>query len=391
MTGKPMNDEQTSSATHGVRATDLLTLLADRGIKRLTGVPCSSMIGLINMAQSGSILQYANAPNEGEALAYAAGVWLGGQRAAVLCQNSGLGNLYNCLTSLCIPYKIPTLLLCGWRGMPGISDEPQHKVMGSITEALFSSIDVPHNILKPNSDIHEVISSDHFDERKSLAVLISPNAFESASADTLAVSPMTEGTLDKRPGSPKLNRIEAVRLVSKLAGPGVGVVVSTGLLSREYFAQANDNNLLCMAGSMGHAAALGLGAYAASDVPILVIEGDGSVLMRPQGMIFIASESPSSFCHLVIDNAVHESTGGQPTLSPTIDLAKAAIAFGYKHAVDTVDADVALEAASLGLSGGGPVFVRLRILGGGKTPPRIDMPFSEMASRFRKHLSTTQP
>lgn len=381
-----MNGGQAADASPGIKAIDLLTRLADSGIKRLTGVPCSSMIGLINMAQSGSILQYANAPNEGEALAYAAGVWLGGQRAALLCQNSGLGNLYNCLTSLCIPYKIPTLLFCGWRGMPGIADEPQHKVMGSITQAMFSSIDVPHTILKPDSDICAVISPDHFDERKSLAVLISPNTFESASAETIAVRPMAEGRLDMRPGSPKLDRREAVRLVSMLAGPGVGVVVSTGLLSREYFALANHNNLLCMAGSMGHTAALGLGASAASDVPILVIEGDGSLLMRPQGMIFVASERPPKFCHFIIDNAVHESTGGQPTLSSTIDLAKAAIAFGYKHAVDTVDADVALEAANHGLTGGGPVFVRLRILGGGKTPPRIDLPFPEMAARFRNHI-----
>lgn len=384
----PAMTPDTPAVNPGISAQHLLAVLAANGITRLTGVPCSSMIGLINTAQAGTLVPYANAPNEGEALAYAAGVWLGGQRAAMLCQNSGLGNLFNCLTSLCLPYQIPTLLLCGWRGMPGIADEPQHRTMGQITPTLFAAVDVPHAMLTADSELRSLLNPAHFDQRSVQAILIAPGAMAAAKAETIAPRAAIAGVLEKHPGQPNVQRREVIRRLAGLAGGGVGVVVSTGLLAREYFGLAAGPNVLCMAGSMGHAATLGLGVHASSGVPMLVIEGDGSLLMRPQGLGFVASERPAAFCHLVIDNAVHESTGGQPSLSPIVDLAAAAIAFGYPRAVDTTDLDIALDAARQALSGAGPVLVRLRILGGGATPPRITQPFAEMAARFREAMVT---
>jgi phosphonopyruvate decarboxylase len=364
----------------------LLRALAARGVTALAGVPCSSMTGLINAAQSRLVVPYANAPNEGEALAYGAGVWLGGGLAAVLCQNSGLGNLYNCLTSLNLPYAIPGAILCGWRGMPDVRDEPQHRVMGAVTPDLFGGIGIAPRILTTGSSLAAAVEGLSPAARRTVAILVAPGALAEAEAEPVWAAGAAPGALVRRPGQPVLDRAGAVRLVAGIAGDGVAVIASTGLLSREYSATADGDNLFSMAGSMGHAASLGLGAAAQSGVPVLVVDGDGSIMMRPQAMLFVGSEAPAAFCHFVVDNGAHESTGGQPTLSATADLAAAAIAFGYRRAVDTTDPAEAAEAAEVGLAGGGPVFVRLRIRPGGTVPPRIGLAFPEMAGRFRRFL-----
>jgi phosphonopyruvate decarboxylase len=345
------------------------------------------MTGLINAAQSGAT-PYANAPNEGEALAYGAGAWLGGGLAAVLCQNSGLGNLYNCLTSLCLPYAIPAVLLCGWRGMPERRDEPQHEAMGRMTPILFQGVGIEPELLDAGTDLGRTLAAVSPDSRSLAAILVAPAALEDAEAQAAGLRRRTEGELVRRGGATVVGRSGAIARLAEAVGSGTGVIVSTGLLSREYFAMADSENLFCMAGSMGHAATLGLGAHARSKRPILVIEGDGSIMMRPQAMLFVGSEAPAAFSHIVVDNGVHESTGGQPSLSAGADLAAAAIAFGYRLAVDTADPALAAEVASAGLAGGGPVFVRLRIAPGGAVPPRIALRFPAMAGRFRQFLAS---
>lgn len=369
----------------------LLRALAARGVTALAGVPCSSMTGLINAAQSRTVVPYANAPNEGEALAYGAGIWLGGGLAAVLCQNSGLGNLYNCLTSLNLPYAIPSALLVGWRGMPEVRDEPQHRVMGAVTSELFSGIGIAPRVLAAGGSLAATLDGLAPDTREMLAVLLAPGALAAADAEPIAARGAAPGTLVRSAGRPHLDRAEAVRRIAGIASDRIAVVASTGLISREYFASADGDNLFCMAGSMGHAASLGLGATAQSGAPVLVVDGDGSIMMRPQAMLFVGSEAPAAFCHLVVDNAVHESTGGQPTLSAAADLAGAAIAFGYRQAVDTADPAEAAAAAQAGLAGQGPVFVRLRIRPGGPVPPRISLAFPAMAERFRLFLAKSGP
>jgi phosphonopyruvate decarboxylase len=369
-----------------LEASTLLAALAARGVTDLSGVPCSSMTGLINAAQSGAI-PYANAPNEGEALAYGAGAWLGGGLAAVLCQNSGLGNLYNCLTSLSLPYAIPAVLLCGWRGMPGRRDEPQHEAMGRMTPTLFQGVGIEPELLNAGTDLERTLASVSPDSRNLSAILVAPAALEDAEAQPAGGGRRGTGELVRRGGAPVVDRRGAIALLADAAGGGAGVIVSTGLLSREYFAMADSARLFCMAGSMGHAAAIGLGAHARSKRPMLIVEGDGSLIMRPQAMLFVGSEAPAAFAHVVVDNGVHESTGGQPSLSASADLAAAAIAFGYRLAVDTADPALAAEVAAAGLAGEGPVFVRLHIAPGGAVPPRIGLPFPEMAGRFRRFLA----
>src|SRR5216684_2394068 len=123
-----------------ITAADFLAEAASHGFDFYTGVPCSFLTPLINGVLSRKALAYVGAASEGEAVAIAAGAWLAGRKTVVMCQNSGLGNAVNPLTSLNAPFKIPTLFITTWRGEPGIADEPQHEVMGRITQDLLSLI-----------------------------------------------------------------------------------------------------------------------------------------------------------------------------------------------------------------------------------------------------------
>src|SRR4051812_7770692 len=125
-----------------IAADDFLGPVRARGFDFFTGVPCSFLTPLINRVIGSQDLVYVGAASEGEAVAIAAGAWLAGRQTVVLCQNSGLGNAVNPLTSLNAPFCIPTLLITTWRGQPGIPDEPQHKVMGEITQRLLSVLGV---------------------------------------------------------------------------------------------------------------------------------------------------------------------------------------------------------------------------------------------------------
>ena len=129
-----------------IQGAEFLDEAAARGLRFYTGVPCSYLTPLINQVASSRTLSYVGAASEGEAVAIAAGAWLAGQGTAVICQNSGLGNAVNPLTSLNHPFRIPTLLICTWRGEPGRKDEPQHRVMGRITQDLLRTIEVPQGL-----------------------------------------------------------------------------------------------------------------------------------------------------------------------------------------------------------------------------------------------------
>src|SRR5689334_4804787 len=127
-----------------ISANSFIGQALERGFDFYTGVPCSFLTPLINGVISGAGLHYVGAASEGEAVAIAAGAWLTGRRTVVMCQNSGLGNAVNPLTSLNAPFRIPTLLVTTWRGRPGIKDEPQHALMGEITHQLLDLIRVGH-------------------------------------------------------------------------------------------------------------------------------------------------------------------------------------------------------------------------------------------------------
>ena len=141
-----------------ITAQDFIGEAKNNGFDFFTGVPCSFLTPLINGVLNDRTLTYVGAASEGEAVAIASGAWLAGKKTVVICQNSGLGNAVNPLTSLNAPFKIPTLFITTWRGQPGIPDEPQHEVMGLITPELLALIGLEHTLFpKDRADLAPVL------------------------------------------------------------------------------------------------------------------------------------------------------------------------------------------------------------------------------------------
>ena len=135
-----------------IKADDFLLPARDAGYDFFTGVPCSFLTEIINRVISETSLDYVGAASEGEAVAIASGAWLAGRKTVVMCQNSGLGNTVNPLTSLNHPFRIPTMMIVTWRGQPGITDEPQHELMGPITPELLDTMRIPHSVFPQSED-----------------------------------------------------------------------------------------------------------------------------------------------------------------------------------------------------------------------------------------------
>ncbi len=251
--------------------------------------------------------------NEGNAVAVAAGYHLAtGKTPLVYMQNSGLGNAVNPLMSLChqAVYGLPLLLLIGWRGEPGQPDEPQHLAMGAATLQILQDLQIPYQILDAESQFGENIHSALATARTKsspFALVCKKNVFRKSSLNS---------EMDL---SLPLSRAEAVRLLLESAGEKAVVVSTTGYTSRELFGQrfqAGEKRArdFLNVGAMGHASQIAFGlAIASSSRQVLCLDGDGSAIMHMGNFATIGKAQPHNLKHVVLNNGVHDSVGGQPT------------------------------------------------------------------------------
>jgi len=367
-----------------ISAQAFLNQLDRVGADLVTGVPCAVFAGPLRLLerQPG---RYLPAPNEGSALAIAAGAVLAGRRSAVLLQNSGFGNLVNPLTSLALPFEIPVLVFMSLRGWPDPErDEPQHAVMGRATQRLLDVLDVPYWLLEP-------------DEEHLAKVLDDAESARAAGRPTFVLVPKgTIGAADPaeagaQTGSAVFGRREAIAaLVPYL--DGALVFTTTGYISRELYGHADRPTNFYMQGSMGHALALGLGAaLARPERRVVVVDGDGAVLMHMGTCAAVGAAAPPSLVHVVLDNGAYESTGGQPTTSSTVDWTHLGAAARYGSTAVCDDGD-GLEAALQNIAGvPGPHLIVARIAATpGVVPPRVTgaLTPSEVRARFQRAAAT---
>lgn len=273
--------------------------------------------------------QHRITANEGNALAMAAGYHLAtGKTAAVYLQNSGLGNLVNPLTSLTDAevYKIPALLIIGWRGEPGVKDEPQHVKQGRITPALLDLLEIPYIQLQAGMDIQQkVVEACQLLEkhRTPVAFLVQKGAFSDFKAAPLPTPAFTmsrEQALDVLLGSSTNDDI---------------FISTTGKTSRELFELRKKRGQVqqdfLTVGAMGHTSSIALGvAIAQPERTVFCLDGDGSMLMHMGSLAIIGSVAPKHFIHVVLNNQSHESVGGQPTVAGEINLRLIAQALNYQ-------------------------------------------------------------
>ena len=366
----------------------------ERGFSFYAGVPCSFLTPLINRVISNPALDYVGAASEGEAVAIAAGAWLAGRRTAVMCQNSGLGNTVNPLTSLNHPFRIPTLLIVTWRGQPGLGDEPQHELMGQVTASLLDTIAIGHAVFPRDADAvaatleraERAMAADDLP----FALVMEKGSVRDDGLDQPDQPIRPRGTIeDLRQGGERPARIDLLRAAQALVPGEAAVVATTGKTGRELFTCEDRPQQLYQVGSMGCAPAMGLGIALNARRPVLVLDGDGAALMKLGTMATVGAHAPGNLIHVVLDNGVHDSTGGQATVSPNVDFAAVAQACGYPRAF-RCDGEAgfvrALKAAFA--EGPRPVLIHALIAPGSRANlGRPTIAPCDVARRFRSFLA----
>ncbi len=352
-----------------IRAEQYLGAASARGFDFYTGVPCSFLTPIINRVISDAATAYVGAASEGEAIGIAAGAWLAGRRTVAMCQNSGLGNMVNPLTSLNHPFRIPTLVVVTWRGQPGLKDEPQHELMGAATAPLLEVMGIAHRPF-PRTAAEVGDALDAAEAAMALADLPFALVMEK---DTVKDDGLDQQSPRPRPagqhhdlirGGARPRRIEVLERVLADVPETAAIIATTGKCGRELFTLADRPQHLYQVGSMGCASAMGLGVALNVERPVVVLDGDGAALMKMGSLATIGAHAPSGLVHVVLDNGVHDSTGGQRTVSATVDFADVAIACGYGSAAACDDLDGFAAALTVALGARGPHLIHVRIAPG---------------------------
>lgn len=284
------------------------------------------------------------AANEGNAAALAAGYHLAtGKVPVVYLQNSGEGNLVNPAASLLHRqvYGIPVIFVVGWRGEPGVRDEPQHVFQGEVTLKLLEDLGIPAFVIGPETGDEEV--------REAMAGFRPLLAEGGDAAFVIRKGGLTYGKKRTYRNGYGLRREEAIRQIARAAG-GDPVVSTTGKASRELFEirealkQDHSRDFLTV-GSMGHASSIALGvALHRPEERVWCLDGDGALLMHMGAMAAIGQGRPRNLIHIVLNNAAHESVGGLPTAAGGLDIPAIARACGYPCAL-TAETAGALDEA----------------------------------------------
>ncbi len=340
--------------------------LASYGIDFYAGVPDSLLKNLCAyITDHADAAHNIIAANEGGAMGLAAGHYLAtGQIPVVYMQNSGQGNIINPLASLTDPdvYNIPVLLVIGWRGKPGVHDEPQHVKQGKVTTGLLNVMGIDYTVLSKEEDkaeaqIQKAVAYMQA-TKQCYALVIEKDTFDAYTLQNVEKNDFT------------MSREEAIQTVAAALGKKDAIVSTTGMISRELFEyrtamnQGHERDFLTV-GSMGHASQIALGiALEKQDRKVWCFDGDGASIMHMGSMAIVASKSPKNYVHVVFNNGAHDSVGGQPTVGLKIDLPAIAKAVGYKsvYSVSTPE-ELQQQLTQLGEA---PVFIEVKVKKGNR-------------------------
>jgi len=334
-----------------IRPEFFIEALREKGIDCFAGVPDSLLKNICAyITDHFDAAHNIIAANEGAAVGLAAGHYLAtGQPACVYMQNSGEGNIINPLASLTDQevYNIPVLLLIGWRGRPGVHDEPQHVKQGKVTTGLLNVMGVNYEVLSKEEDkaakqIDKAAKA--LANKEVFALVIEKDTFEDYKLQNVEVNDLT------------MSREEAIQTVAAALGEKDCIVSTTGMISRELFEyraamnQGHERDFLTV-GTMGHASQIALGiALVQPERRVWCFDGDGAAIMHMGSMAIVANKAPKNYVHVVFNNGAHDSVGGQPTVGLKIDLPAVAKAVGYK-ATYSVDSKAELESVLAKVNG----------------------------------------
>jgi phosphonopyruvate decarboxylase len=398
-----------------IEARHFVEAARERGFEWYAGVPCSYLTPFINYVLQDPSLQYVSMANEGDAVALIAGVALAGgrRRGVAMMQNSGLGNAVSPLTSLTWTFRLPQLLIVTWRAQPGVPDEPQHALMGPITPRMLETMEIPWELFPSEIDaIGPALdrATAYMDEAGRPYALVmqkgtvapyalKPGASAAAKRSgsgvpgSSAAAPAPRAVLEplRLAADARSSRHDALReVVARTPAASTAVLASTGFCGRELYAIDDRPNQLYMVGSMGCVVPLALGlALARPDLRVIALDGDGAALMRMGAFATVGAYGPPNLQHLLLDNGVHDSTGGQATVSRHVSFAEIAAACGYASSLETDDvARIGAWLQSPPIQG--PRFARLLTRAG--TPdglPRPSVTPVDVKTRLMQHFGSS--
>ena len=318
-----------------IRPQFLYDLLKANGTDFFTGVPDSLLKNFCAyITDTADKTHHIIAANEGCAVGLAAGHYFATNTIPlVYMQNSGLGNTVNTLLSLAdkAVYSVPLLLVIGWRGEPGVHDEPQHITQGKVTCALLDAMEISYCILSDEEAEVKLQLEKAYSYIKAssspYAIVVRKGIFDSYKLKTNEAVPA------------EMSREEVIEKIILNAPSNACFVSTTGMASRELYelrdkhGQGHAKDFLTV-GSMGHASQIALGiALSKPDKKIFCIDGDGAAIMHLGGLTAIGSQRPKNMVHIILNNGAHDSVGGQPTAARNINLCAIAEACGYGQAV----------------------------------------------------------
>ncbi len=368
---------------------DFGKLLQEKGFKHFAGVPCSYLSPLINWAINENALIMAN--NEGDAVAIASGISLMNRPkefGVCFMQNSGLTNAISPLTSLNATFELPILGFVSLRG--GENDEPQHALMGNITKKMLRLCAVETAYLsKDLKQAHQQLNQALrvLKSGKSFFFMVRKNVFEKVALTEQNSPILKNGYVSEYPLSSNLPSLKKVLKVIQRYSDDYLTLATTGFTSRVLFDLQDNPNQLYMTGSMGCVSALALGVSLKTSVPVMAIDGDSALLMRlgtlPANAFYARNKR---FCHIVLNNSCHLSTGGQANLSPCVNFAQIAASCGYHFCASLSsleDLEEALHFVSYGFNE--TAFIEVKT---NATPPkklsRPNVAPKDVALRFQK-------
>lgn len=360
------------------------------GFSFYSGVPCSILKDLLNYAINE--FEYIAAINEGDAVATASGAYLGGKKSVVIMQNSGLTNALSPLVSLNFPFQIPVLGFVSLRGEQGANDEPQHELIGSITTAIFEILKISYEFLSPDFEIAKaqlIRANQHIERNESFFFVVKEGTFtleplkqkKQATEKNILIKPKVKD--DQLP-----TRYEALNVINSLKDNQTIQVATTGKTGRELYEIEDAANNLYMVGSMGCVSSLGLGlALTRQRNQLVIIDGDGALLMRMGNLAANGYYQPPNLLHILLDNNTYDSTGGQVTVSNTVNFVDIAASCAYVNSIYVHDLSELAECVTRWKRDKKLTFLYMRIAKGSKEKlgrPKIK-PY-EVKDRLRKFV-----
>lgn len=328
-----------------IRPSYFYDLLLKNGTDFFAGVPDSLLKNFCAyVTDNAPAEKHIISANEGSATGLACGYHIAtGRIPMIYMQNSGEGNMVNPLMSIADPdvYSVPMLIVIGWRGEPGVHDEPQHVKQGKVTCTLLDAMQVPYEILSENEEDLPAQFEKAYkyikENNAQYAFVIRKGTFD-------------EYKLQKNEAvNGNMSREEAIEKIMLSAAPSTAFVSTTGMASRELYelrdkhGMSHEKDFLTV-GGMGHASQIALTiAMNKKDRQVYCIDGDGAAIMQMGGMATIGSRKPNNYVHFILNNGAHDSVGGQPTVGRQIDLCAIARGCGYENVVKA-ETPEALEA-----------------------------------------------